>query len=112
MFLTCWHIESLVLAFKQTLQNSVETIDTASCKSNPPDSVVATRLPIDISVALDTLVFVEGEAARRRGEPGRDGRLTVITCWTRNGRFLFVLHVVRRSSLPKVSCLSLIDLLH
>lgn len=58
-----------------------------------------TRSHIKIALALDTLQFVEDGPARRGGELGMDGRSTLFTRRPRDGRILFVLYVVRRSSL-------------
>lgn len=103
MFLTCWVHKLLWLEFRQTLQNGFELIYMVSSKSNwtvPYQwaSTSATRLPMDIDAALNILGFLRNEVWRRREKIGGDGRSTLVTRRSRDGRFPVFLYFVRRSS--------------
>lgn len=99
IFLNCWHLDILWYSSKQTVQNGSESVVVVSTKWSSSDSTAVTRSLIYIAVALDVPAFFKDMVARLRGKLGGDGCLMLITSWRLDRRVLFVLHVVRRSSL-------------
>lgn len=69
----------LWLLFGQTLENSIESIEVVSFKSNSPDWIAASRSFTDVAMSLDALSFVEDGVMQRCEGIGGDSRTKFIT---------------------------------
>lgn len=88
---------------KQTLQNVVESMEAVTSRSNSPDSFGTTKLRSDITMRLDTLLFVEDGITPTGDYLGRNGCSTFILQRPRNFWLALFWCVVRVLSCLTVS---------